>query len=58
LSGIEIPETSIEGSSKSGQGQLSILSILFKTLGGTFVFGACLKIIPDLLIFVSPQILE
>lgn len=37
---------------------VSILPALLKTFGGTFFFGAALKVIPDLLVFVSPQILK
>ncbi|XP_063922468.1 multidrug resistance-associated protein 1 isoform X1 [Zophobas morio] len=38
--------------------QASILPALVKAFGPTFVFGALLKLIQDLLTFVSPQILN
>lgn len=37
---------------------VSILPVLIKSFGATFFFGSALKLIPDLMIFVSPQILE
>ncbi|KAL1463595.1 hypothetical protein WDU94_015335, partial [Cyamophila willieti] len=53
------------GGAKSGAGdkskkpppQASIITALCKTFGPTFVFGSSLKLIQDLLTFVSPQIL-
>uniref|UniRef100_A0A8D8XGU9 ABC-type glutathione-S-conjugate transporter n=2 Tax=Cacopsylla melanoneura TaxID=428564 RepID=A0A8D8XGU9_9HEMI len=55
------------GNSKGGPGgdkskkpppQASIITALCKTFGPTFVFGSSLKLIQDLLTFVSPQILS
>jgi hypothetical protein len=36
----------------------SVTPVLFKCFGTTFFFGSALKVIPDLMVFVSPQILE
>ncbi|XP_045474208.1 multidrug resistance-associated protein 1 isoform X6 [Harmonia axyridis] len=38
--------------------EASVLSVLVKSFGSTFFFGAFLKLIQDLLSFVSPQILS
>ncbi|XP_031350249.1 multidrug resistance-associated protein 1 isoform X4 [Photinus pyralis] len=38
--------------------QASVLPALIKTIGPTFLFGAILKLIQDILTFVSPQILN
>lgn len=38
--------------------QASILPVLCKAFGSTFLFGSALKLVTDLLIFVSPQILH
>ncbi|CAL8118382.1 unnamed protein product [Orchesella dallaii] len=43
---------------KEEQEYTSILPALFGAFGGSFMFGAFLKIIPDGLAFVSPQILD
>lgn len=54
-------ENSIEFKKKSDDNEKPFASIvppLFAAFGGTFVFGALLKIIPDLMAFVSPQILK
>jgi hypothetical protein len=54
--GVDFSENS---RSKKGQKELaSILPALLGALGSTFFFGSALKIIPDSLAFVSPQILE
>lgn len=45
----------VDGISKK---QASILPALIKTFGPMFLFGAFLKLIQDLLTFVSPQILR
>jgi len=45
-------------SDKSDKNQASILPILCKVFGPTFLFGAFLKLINDLMTFVSPQILK
>jgi ATP-binding cassette, subfamily C (CFTR/MRP), member 1 len=37
---------------------VSLLAVLLQTLGLTFFLGSLLKVIPDLLVFVSPQILK
>ncbi|CAH1379050.1 hypothetical protein MTP99_002817 [Tenebrio molitor] len=44
--------------SSSSKKQASILLALIKAFGPTFVFGAVLKLVQDLLTFVSPQILN
>lgn len=44
--------------SSSKKKQASILPALVKAFGPTFIFGALLKLIQDLLTFVSPQILK
>ena len=36
----------------------SILPALIKAFGPVFLFGSCLKLVQDLLTFVSPQILR
>lgn len=38
--------------------QASILPVLCKAFGPTFLFGSVLKLITDLLVFISPQILH
>ncbi|KAF5286638.1 hypothetical protein FQA39_LY16212 [Lamprigera yunnana] len=44
--------------SSSKKRQASILPALCKTVGPTFMFGAALKLIQDILTFVSPQVLN
>ncbi|XP_049833464.1 multidrug resistance-associated protein 1-like [Schistocerca gregaria] len=36
----------------------TILPAIFKAFGPTFIFGACLKLVQDILMFVNPQILK
>jgi len=40
------------------QYNVSILPVLCKSFGGTFLFGSFLKLIVDCLAFVNPQILK
>jgi len=49
---------SVPTSSKDEKEYISILPALIKSFGVTFFFGSFLKLIPDTLAFVSPQILE
>ncbi|CAG7833093.1 unnamed protein product [Allacma fusca] len=51
-------DNSVEFRKKPEKQVTSILPALFGAFGGTFFFGASLKIIPDVLAFVSPQILN
>jgi len=44
--------------SHQNQYNVSILSVLCKSFGNTFLFGSFLKLIVDCLIFVSPQVLR
>ncbi|XP_026281245.2 multidrug resistance-associated protein 1 isoform X2 [Frankliniella occidentalis] len=48
----------LTGGPKKPLKQASVLPALCKAFGPTFVFGAVLKLIVDLLTFVSPQILK
>ncbi|XP_026679570.1 multidrug resistance-associated protein 1, partial [Diaphorina citri] len=47
-----------QDTSKKPPAQASIVGALCKTFGPTFLFGSSLKLIQDLLTFVSPQILS
>lgn len=38
--------------------QASVLPVICKAFGSTFLFGSALKLLSDLLIFISPQILR
>ncbi|CAG7833092.1 unnamed protein product [Allacma fusca] len=54
-----LEKTRKKGNSNKNEKQItSILPALFGAFGGMFYFGAALKIIPDVMAFVSPQILN
>lgn len=49
---------SVNFSTKQNKKQASILPALCKAFGPTFLFGSCLKLVQDLMTFISPQILR
>lgn len=48
----------MEFNSAKKKKQVSVLPVLVKAFGPTFIFGASLKLLQDILTFVSPQILK
>lgn len=38
--------------------QPSIIKVLFKSFGWTYIIGTCLKLMSDLMLFINPMILE
>ncbi|XP_034253299.1 multidrug resistance-associated protein 1-like isoform X3 [Thrips palmi] len=48
----------LTSTTKNTQKQASVLPAMCKAFGPTFVFGAALKLIVDILTFVSPQVLK
>ena len=48
----------VQPSSQKGAIQPSLLKALSRTFGATFVLGALFKLLHDILIFVSPQLLK
>ncbi|KAL5244983.1 hypothetical protein ACI65C_012393 [Semiaphis heraclei] len=55
---VSIIKSSPANYSHQNQYNVSILSVLCKSFGSTFLFGSFLKLIVDCLIFVSPQVLR